>query len=117
WQAGYKFLRFEGEHPGGSAYRFHLGSTECTGTVGHITSCARPNRPVIELRGFAPGKTVGVDLSAFMQGIDLTVTSGDGVRGCMSGPDAADCAAAFAAIGLDPQTGRPLTTQHVFSVL
>lgn len=117
WQAGYKFLRFEGDNPGGPAYRFHLGSTQCGGTIGHITSCARPNRPVIELHGFGPGKTVALDLSAFMQGINLTTVSRDSVRGCMSGPDAADCAVAFTAIGLDPETGRPLTTQHVFSVL
>lgn len=117
WQAGYKFLRFEGESAAGDAYRFHLGSTECAGTVGHITACARPNRPVIELHGFEPGRTVVLDLTAFMQGVNLTGGSGDGVRGCMSGPDAPDCAVAFAAIGLDPTSGRPLPTQHLFSVL
>jgi uncharacterized repeat protein (TIGR04052 family) len=117
WQAGYKFLRFEGENTAGAAYRFHLGSTECAGTVGHITSCARPNRPLIELQGFGPGKTVALDLSVFMHGVDLAGAARDSVRGCMSGPDAADCAVAFSAIGLDPETGRPLTTQHVFSVL
>lgn len=117
WQAGYKFLRFEGESTAGGAYRFHLGSTQCAGTVGHITGCARPNRAVIELHDFNPGRAVALDLGALMQGVDLAGASHDSVRSCMSEPDAPDCAAAFMAIGLDLQTGRPLTAQHLFSVL
>lgn len=117
WQAGYKFLRFEGESAAGSAYRFHLGSTQCDGTIGHITGCARPNRPVVELPGFGPGRTILVDLATLMQGVDLTATPHDTVRGCMGGPDGPDCAVAFAAVGLDVQSGRPLATQHLFSLL
>jgi len=120
WQAGYKFLRFDGESTAGTGYRFHLGSTECVGTIGHITACARPNRPVIELHGFAPDRTIVLDLAAVMRGVDLsTAPAGephDAVRGCMSGPDAPDCGSAFAAVGLDLQTGRPLATQRAFAV-
>ncbi len=120
WQAGYKFLRFDGESTTGSGYRFHLGSTECAGTVGHITACARPNRPAIELHGFEPGRTVVLDLAAVMRGVDLsTAPAGgpnDAVRGCMSSPDTPDCGSAFAAVGLDLQTGRPVATQSAFSV-
>ena len=117
WQGGYKFLRFEGTSADGSAYRFHLGSTQCDGTIGHITSCARPDRPLIELHGFGPGRTVLIDFDALMHGVDLATAPPDAVRGCMGGPDGPDCAAAFAAVGLDLQSGRPLTTQHLFSVL
>jgi uncharacterized repeat protein (TIGR04052 family) len=116
WQAGYKFLRFEGTSVGGAAYRFHLGSTQCEGTVGHITGCARPNRPVIEFHGYELDRTVVLDLDALLHGVDLAAAASDVVRGCMGGPDGPDCAASFAAIGLDLDTGRPSTAQHVFSV-
>jgi uncharacterized repeat protein (TIGR04052 family) len=116
WQAGYKFLRFEGTSAAGSAYRFHLGSTQCEGTIGHITRCARPNRATIELHGFSRGRTVVLDLTTLMQGVDLATTARDGVHSCMSEPDNAECAAAFAAVGLDLQTGRPSTAQRAFSL-
>jgi len=117
WQAGYKFLRFEGTSAAGSVYRFHLGSTQCEGTIGYITGCARPNRAVIELHGFAPGRTVLLDLNALLQAVDLAAAPPDAVRGCMGGPDGPDCAEAFAAVGLDLQSGQPIATQHLFSVL
>jgi uncharacterized repeat protein (TIGR04052 family) len=116
WQAGYKFLRFEGTSNSGSAYRFHLGSTQCEGTIGHITRCRRPNRALIELQQFTPGRTIVLDLNAFLRGIDLAAPTVDGVHSCMSEPDAPDCAAAFAALGLDLQSGRPSTTQRLFSL-
>lgn len=97
WQGGYKFLRFEGLDAAGHGVSFHLGSTGCEGTIGHIQRCARPNRPTIELAGFTPQRsTVVVQLATLLAGLD-----GTRAHNCMADVDAADCAPLFAAVGLD----------------
>jgi uncharacterized repeat protein (TIGR04052 family) len=104
WQGGYKFLRFEGSD-GHAAFRFHLGSTGCEGTIGNISSCRRPNRARIHLDGFAPGRdVVQIELSAL-----------SGVR-CMSEKDDANCRGPFAALGLDVASGSAVGRQTLFKV-
>ncbi len=115
WQAGYKFLRFEGLRGDGVPLRVHLGSTGCRGAVGRIEGCTFANAPVVELAPFDPERdAVAVDLAS------LTGDGGgDAPRAlrCMS--EAADpaCRAPFAALGLDPATGRQTGPVRVFRVL
>jgi uncharacterized repeat protein (TIGR04052 family) len=110
WQAGYKFLRFEAADAKGHGVRFHLGSTGCEGTIGHINRCARPNRPVVELQGFAVGRSrVVVQLESLLSDFD-----GDRTRSCMSDFDAADCRPMFAAVGIDAASGGATGVQGLF---
>ncbi|HVN84338.1 MAG TPA: MbnP family copper-binding protein [Candidatus Binatia bacterium] len=114
WQGGFKFFRFEGNGPHG-AVRVHLGSTGCAGTIGHITECARPNRAVVQLDGFVPGRNrIALDLAPLvaMGGVRPDAKQ---PASCMSDMDDNGCRVAFDAFGLDLQTGKPLGAQHLFS--
>jgi uncharacterized repeat protein (TIGR04052 family) len=113
WQGGYKFLRFEGVREDGTPVRFHLGSTGCRGTIGHVDGCARPNRVVVQLAPFvAERDQVLVTLDPLVAG-----RAGKDGRLCMSQPDDPGCVAAFAALGLDPPSGEQRATQQLFSVV
>jgi uncharacterized repeat protein (TIGR04052 family) len=116
WQAGYKFLRFEGSTTDGHGFRVHLGSTGCEGTFGKIVRCARPDRPTIELDHFRSGDTVVIDLASVLNGVNLSAPPGDATVGCMSEADDPDCAAPLAALGLDVKTGAATSRQHAFAV-
>ncbi len=114
WQGGYKFFRFEGDGPQG-AVRVHLGSTGCEGTIGNITRCQRPDRAPVRIDGFTPGRNrVALELAALLP-------AGNGGRpaapplSCMSERGDEGCRAAFAAFGLDLDTGLPHGTQELFS--
>lgn len=111
WQAGYKFLRFEGVRADGTAVRVHLGSTGCSGTFGHVSGCARPNRITVELPRFVAGHDrVVVDL-------DRLIGRGDGrAQLCQSEPGDPACATPFAALGLDPASGAQSAPQRLFVV-
>lgn len=117
WQGGYKFLRFEGVTDN-AAFRFHLGSTGCEGTIGHITNCSRPNRAPVRLSGFVPGThRVQIDLAKL-----LPTDVADGVQreqshGCMSEPDDPRCRAPFAALGLNVSSGTLAGAQSLFAVI
>ncbi|MBI3782064.1 MAG: metallo-mystery pair system four-Cys motif protein [Deltaproteobacteria bacterium] len=114
WQGGYKFLRFEGEGPQGAA-RVHLGSTGCEGTIGNIARCQRPNRAPVRLDGFQPGHNrVQLDLAALLPPNGDTA-SGKRPISCMSEVDDEGCRSAFAALGLDLQSGEPHGPQKLFS--
>lgn len=110
WQAGYKFLRLEASAPDGD-FRFHLGSTGCEGTIGHITSCARPNRALIEVDNFAPGKAVDIDLTMLVQ-----APKENAALSCMSDVDSGSCREPFRLIGIDLATGAALPRQLLFKV-
>jgi uncharacterized repeat protein (TIGR04052 family) len=116
WQGGYKFLRFEGVTDN-AAFRFHLGSTGCEGTIGHITNCSRPNRVPVRLSGFVPGEhRVQIDLEKL-----LPTAAGEAQReqshGCMSEPDDPRCGAPFAALGLHASSGTRAGEQSLFTVV
>jgi len=114
WQAGYKFLRLEASASDGD-FRFHLGSTGCEGTIGHITSCARPNRAVVEVENFAPGKSIDIDLTTLVQTPAAHPKENDAVS-CMSDIDSGSCREPFRLIGLDLATGAALPQQLLFKV-
>jgi len=117
WQGGYKFIRFEADTGGDAGYRLHLGSTGCEGTIGNISACSQPNRPVIELDNFDPETNVVVyDLDAMLAGLDLTFNTPDSAPGCMGAADDPECIAPFERLGLDIATGEPGEEQSVFTV-
>lgn len=113
WQGGYKFLRFEGSGDR-SAFRLHLGSTGCEGTLGNITSCSRPNRASIELDAFALGRDgIHIELSA----LTGATTASPPSASCMAEQDKVDCRIPFAALGLDLHSGTPHGAQTLFSAM
>jgi len=115
WQGGYKFFRFEGEDATG-AFRLHLGSTACEGTIGHITRCSHPNRAAIRLDGFTPGRsTVRLELAPLLRALQADAPPGSRTFSCMSDVDDRRCHAPFAALGLDPVTGASTGAQVLFS--
>ncbi len=113
WRSGYKFLR-AGIRTANDGFWIHAGSTGCKGTVGHISGCRAPNRILVDLDGFVPGRSrVMIDLAALASGVDL----GDGeATDCSSGPAEVSCHAPFTALGIDFATGRHAGAQAVFSV-
>lgn len=113
WQQGYIFLRFEGGTPAGR-YEIHIGSTGCVGTTGNITSCARPDRPVISLPAFdATAQTVIFDVKQLLADSDITSNAGDSI-GCASAVTDPDCEGPFSHLGLDLATGAVVEGQDVF---
>jgi len=115
WKAGYKFLRLDGKTAEGEPYALHLGSTGCKGSIGDVTSCARPNRPRIEFAHFdAATDKVVLDVGALVSaGADET---GDGNFGCLGEKTQAGCVPVFRQLGLDFESGAPIAGQRVFSV-
>lgn len=99
WNAGYKFLRVDATVDG-SPWSAHWGSTGCEGTVGAITGCKRPNRPIFALSGDPTGGVV----------FDLTPLFSQTQEGSCMGSPGASCQEVFTAFALDPQTGSPTGT-------
>lgn len=109
--SGYRFLR-AGVAADGSTFEVHLGSTGCDGSVGYVTGCKYPNRVEVFLPDFVPGNGVTVNLDGLL--------GADGLEGtrerCVSGPpEDGSCHTAYAALGLDVETGLPTGRQRIFS--
>jgi uncharacterized repeat protein (TIGR04052 family) len=103
WQAGYKYLRFEGRSTGQPAgFRFHLGATGCSGDARDGTrTCTAPNVPDIALDAFDPARDVVVaDLAGLFSTSDIDADGG-GSPGCMADEGDPECAVLFEAVGLD----------------
>ena len=100
WNAGYKFVRIEGQSSAFAGWRVHLGSTRCEGDMMGNATCMERNVPEVALNGFDPttGKVVA-DLAALVEGSMLDNTA-ETAPGCMSSPDDPDCAPIFANLGL-----------------
>lgn len=113
WRSGYKFLRAGIKTPA-DGFWIHVGSAGCEGTVREISGCRFPNRVVVELPNFVPGRdSIAVDLKALFAGVDLN----DGEPGdCSSGPPESACVAPFAALGIHFENGELAGRQQVFSV-
>lgn len=112
WQAGYKFLRFEGAR-GDGGFRLHIGSTGCEGTIGKISNCTHPNRATIELSDFHPGQSVvHLDLGPLLR---TATAPAETVVSCMSEVDDPDCRAPFVLFGLDPDSGEAGGPQKLFT--
>jgi uncharacterized repeat protein (TIGR04052 family) len=115
WLQGYRFLRAEVATSGGgfatTSTLLHLGSVGCSGSpqAGTVT-CSRPNRPEVRLSPFNPNtQRIVIDVGALFAGAETgqdTVCHGSGVG----------CASMFTALGVDVDTGQPLSTQSVFRV-
>lgn len=110
WQAGYKFLRFEGVDDAGKGYRFHLGSSGCEGEIGAIRECARPNRVPIEIRPFDPAtQEVSFDVLPL---VDKLAGAAD--KSCMAEAHEEACKPLFEVLGLDRTSGQPTGTPSMF---
>lgn len=130
WQAGYKFLKLDmatsglpreataptGKGPRAAGFPIHLGSTTCASASPTTTpsSCAQPNRAVIEFDGFDPAANVVVaDVAAALQDANVDVNAPETAPGCMGAPNDEDCASVFPAFGL-PFKGKPASRQRFF---
>lgn len=113
WQAGYKFLRVDWSftvdaQP--SRWNMHIGSTQCASdapTMAPAEACGRPNRAVIELPDFVPGRDqVVIDFAALGAEANMPANTAETPPGCQSSPmEAADCEPVFSSLGLDFGTG------------
>jgi uncharacterized repeat protein (TIGR04052 family) len=116
WNGGYKFVRVDAVPVGGGgAFNVHLGSTGCQEDgSGKVTSCARENRPRVELAGFDPltGKVI-VDYAALVAGSDLSQDAGGG-PGCMSGVDDPECVSVFSRLGIHVDDGSIHPEEQTF---
>jgi uncharacterized repeat protein (TIGR04052 family) len=105
WKGGYKFTRIEVQSTKNKTFYFHLGSTDCTGTVETGFKCAANNVPRIVLTGFDPSKDqIRMDLKRLYADSDLDAqvnfASGDVVSGCMAFPKDAECKPLFEKLAL-----------------
>lgn len=99
--------------PGTNDHHLHVGSTGCTGdaAMGQAVTCAKRNRPTVELGGFDPlSQAIAVDFGAVLAASPLTTSTG-----CHSF-QGATCTAPFQQLGLDFATGAPVHPQQVFRV-
>jgi uncharacterized repeat protein (TIGR04052 family) len=114
WKAGYKFLRLDGKTADGGAYGLHMGSTGCEGSIGDVSSCARPNRTRVALENFDPAsQKIVLDVAALVaSGADET---GGGNYGCLGEKTQAGCVPVFRQLGLDFESGAPAASQLVFT--
>lgn len=123
WQGGYKFVRLEvasaTDAEGGEieSTRLHLGSTGCNGTVGAISSCDRPNRPIVTLPGYtAQSQVLHLDVAVLVAALGEAPNTPMTAPGCMSGVDDPECVETFALLGLDVQTGLSTRSADLFYV-
>ena len=98
--------------PGTNDHYFHLGSIACTGdpSVGEPVTCAKPNKPLIEILGFDPLTTpIIADFGAMLPKSHLATEVG-----CHSFTEE-PCAWPFDFVGVNWATGsRTPTTQKLF---
>jgi uncharacterized repeat protein (TIGR04052 family) len=113
WRSGYKFLR-AGLATQEDGFWIHLGSTGCEGTVGDITSCSSPNRAIVALDDFVPGRDrIVFDFAALIEGTNLDDAE---ASDCSSSPAEESCRSPFAALGINFDSGSVDGTQRVFKV-
>jgi uncharacterized repeat protein (TIGR04052 family) len=118
WSSGHLFLaaathtEITDPEPGTNDHYFHLGSLGCTGdpSMGETVTCAKPNRPLIEVTGFDPLTTpIIADWGALWPKSNLATEVG-----CHSFTQA-PCAWPFDFVGLNWVTGSQTpTTQKLF---
>jgi uncharacterized repeat protein (TIGR04052 family) len=123
WKGGYKFTRIEIQTTKGQTYYFHLGATDCTGTVEAGFKCAANNVPRIKLTDFDPTQDqIHFDLKKLYADSDVEAAvnfaAGDVVSGCMAFPKDTECKVLFEkfALSYENVTLVPDTTQKVFVI-
>jgi uncharacterized repeat protein (TIGR04052 family) len=120
WLIGYRFMKAElvevldDDADAGTIAGvgfLHSGSAACSGAPGiGMVSCAMSNRNRVRLSGFDPATGVIVaDIGAIFTGSDL----GQQLQCHGLGPG---CGPMYERVGVDPNTGEPLSTQQVYSV-
>jgi uncharacterized repeat protein (TIGR04052 family) len=123
WLSGRQFMRADTQVVVSSGARpvffVHLGSSMCTGSpaAGNVT-CARPNRPAIELDHFdAERDKVVFDYAKLIEDVALDADKG-GAKGCMVDTGDPECDSILGKLGVDTSTGMPSkdASQSVFSV-
>lgn len=116
WLLGYRFLRAElapvdgdGPVPGGAL--LHLGSTSCSGNPQAGTvDCGLANRSEVRLDEFdALTNSIVIDVAALFADTDLS-------QDALCHSTGAFCAAPFANLGIDFDSGAPSEGQTVFRV-
>ncbi|MFM2152376.1 MAG: hypothetical protein RL199_811 [Pseudomonadota bacterium] len=122
WSGGYKFMRLDLSTPANpEGFYFHLGATDCTGTVGAF-QCAKGNIASVDLASFVPGESrIRMDLAAFYAGLDVERTpdfQADFVAGCMAFTGDPECPAMMGQLGLPfGDTAVPEGTRAFFEVV
>lgn len=109
WQGGFRYLRIDvapDDNPDG--FFFHLGGTNCSGSVAHGFTCQYPNLARIELGASTPSPII-IDAAALYRDLDLTRKPdqrSDSVAGCMASAGDPECPAMFSALGLTFQGSK-----------
>jgi uncharacterized repeat protein (TIGR04052 family) len=122
WKGGYKYLRLEISTPANpDGFYFHLGATNCQGTVGAF-QCAKSNVAEVSLPTFVPGQShVQADLAAFYAGLDVDQRpdfQADFVAGCMAFRGDPECPAMMGQFGLPfGDSGIPIGTRSFFEAV
>ncbi|MBA3548918.1 MAG: metallo-mystery pair system four-Cys motif protein [Nannocystis sp.] len=119
WQGGYKYVRLDMRPSTQSEFFYHLGATNCDGSVQDGFECAYANLPSVRIDGFDPGRdTIVVDAAKILAGVDVDHVP-DGVKdtlpGCMAFPGDPECPAMMAPLGLRFEDNAPAGVQTVFS--
>lgn len=120
WRSGHIFLaavahtEITTPTPGINDHYFHLGSIGCTGdpALGQPVTCPKPNRPLIQLRGFDPlTQPIIADFGAVLRMSSLATSPG-----CHSFTQE-PCAWPFDFVGLNWFTGSQTpSTQKLFRI-
>jgi uncharacterized repeat protein (TIGR04052 family) len=120
WKLGHVFMAIVTRadittpQPKTNDHYVHVGSIDCTGdpAMGETVTCAKPNRPYIELRGFDPtSDTITADFGAVIDQSSLASSAG-----CHSFMPAT-CTVPFDRVGLSWATGMPTPeTQKLFRI-
>lgn len=116
WQGGYKFFRLDGRLDGRPVV-MHLGSTGCTGKIGQIEGCQRPNRAPISWQGFVldvPEEAAAAPLQVqvpwpldALLSAPAAASADEPALGCMGTPEEPGCLSFFDFFHLDLATGLP----------
>ena len=120
WQGGYKYVRLDMRPATQPEFFYHLGATNCDGSVQDGFECAYANLPAVRIDGFDPERdTIVVDAAKILAGVDVEhVPDGvsDTLPGCMAFPGDPECPAMMAPLGLRFEYNASAGVQTVFSV-
>jgi uncharacterized repeat protein (TIGR04052 family) len=122
WKGGYKFARFDFKSSGQENFYFHMGATDCSGSVEGGFTCAYDNEAAISFAAFdANTQAVNLDVKTLFAGSDLDAATntqaGDFVKGCMAFPGDPECKAIFEKLGLVFSSKESGTAQTAFTVV
>ncbi|WP_168204015.1 MbnP family copper-binding protein [Aliikangiella coralliicola] len=97
WQLGHKFIRMEFANSA-EEWIFHLGSTGCRSPSPvrpPKEACKNPNAPKVVLNNFSAKHHVALNISAFLEGIDMQDNSN-----CQSSLDTPACQLLLPRVGI-----------------